>query len=132
MRYIALLFVTVMSFLVSGCGSIHYSHKTWDSPLIGVGQSQLPAPGNYHYRSSTIGGVTKIHEEVPSRVYVVNGYYGESIPVVVGGYTNSVAWTNSYTYPVLLENAPITYPTGTIYGNPPGIRRIQGAVQKRK
>jgi len=132
MKHIALLLASLVTFLVTGCGNIHYSHKTWDSPLIGVGQSQLPAPGNYRLRSSTIRGVTTIHEEVPSRVIVVNGYYGESIPVVVPGYTNSVSWTNHWNNPVLLENSPVTYPTGTIYGNPPGIRAIQGAVQKRK
>jgi hypothetical protein len=133
MRYIALLFVTVMSFLVTGCGNIHYSHKTWDSPLIGVGQSQVQSSGNYHYSSSTtFRGVTKVYEKVPSRFVVLNGYYGESIPVAVPGFTNSVSWTNHWNNPVFLENAPITYPTGTVYGNPPGIRAIQGAVQKRK
>lgn len=132
MKHIALLLATLASLFVTGCGSIHYSHKTWNSPNMAVGESQLPPRGNYHYRSSTISGITKTYEEVPSRVYVANDYYGESIPVLVPGYTNSVAWTNNYTYPVLLENAPITYPTGTIHGNPPGIRAIQGAVQKRK
>ncbi len=131
MKHIALL-LSILTMLVSGCGSIHYSHKTWDSPLIGVGQSQVQSSGNYHHSSLTLGGITKTHTEVPTKDYVVGDYYGKPILVTVPGYTNSVKWTNHWNNPIFLENAPITYPTGTIYGNPPGIRRIQGAVQKRK
>ena len=152
------VFITLITFMGIGCargqfligthasgsGSCGYSYSSetvvtperrWTSPCLQpVGQSRLPDMPANHYRRVSGPGYDSVSETRSDQYgYRAVGYDGRQAVVVT---TTTWSSQSSSTYPVW-PSVPIvevlgTARAGTVYGNPLGLRVVQGLTQQPK